>query len=203
VFSVFLSELQVRKIIKMKLLLLAAVLLASSQAVIFDRPCRTTVEAKSNFLAIVYTGTWLELQTTDAENTAQCIVHHYTQRPVLGGFDVIRDGFANDRWHHETGSAQFAFPDETPLLGKFNATIDRVIGGPIFYNYQVVASDYSNYAITWSCTNLPNGQSREEGAILSRTTNFTAAVDQKVTDIISNLGFDRSEFRTIGHSPTE
>jgi retinol-binding protein 4 len=187
----------------MKYFIALVVLVGSIQAVIFDRPCRTTVEAKSNFLAIVYTGTWYELQTSDTENIADCIMHHYTQRPILGGFDVIRDGFFNDIWHHETGSAQFAFPDATPLLGKFNATVNRVIGGPIFYNYQVVASDYSNYAITWSCTDLPNGQSREEGAILSRTTNFTAAVDQKVSDIIRNLGFDRSDFRTITHEPTQ
>lgn len=106
----------------------------------FDRPCRTDVSAKENFLKSAYTGVWYEIQRTDDEG-ADCLIHHYTSSPRANNtYDVVRDGRFNGAPVRETGTAALAFPDETPLLAKFNATIDRITGGSIFYNYQVHAT---------------------------------------------------------------
>lgn len=58
-------------------------------------------------------------------------------------------------------------PEDNILLARFNATLNRVDGELHEYTYQIVHSDYSNYAIVWSCENIDGGErSREEGAIL-------------------------------------
>lgn len=91
-------------------------------------------------------------------------------------------------------------PDADPVLAIFNATLDRLDGETHEYVYQVVHSDYSNYAITWSCENLEGGRSREEGAILGRTTTFSTRVNSTVNFLIESMGFNRDDFRSIDHS---
>lgn len=106
----------------------------------FDRPCRTDVPAKENFLKPAYTGIWYEIQRSDDEG-ADCLIHHYTVAPGINNtYDVARDGRFQGQSHRETGIAAIAFPDEVPLRAKFNATINRITGGNIFYNYQVYAT---------------------------------------------------------------
>lgn len=121
-----------------QLLIILSVLLVGALALEFDRPCRTDVAAKDNFLKAAYSGIWYEIQRSD-DMGADCLIHHYTASSNVS-FDVARDGRFQGVEHRETGSAFIAFPDESPLRAKFNATINRIVGGPIFYNYLIHAT---------------------------------------------------------------
>lgn len=142
---------------------------------------------------------WYEIQRTD-EPQADCITHHYTINIQEEGFNVIRDGLFEGVYFHEEGTAVIADPEASPVLAIFNATLSRLDDEIHEYVYQIVHSDYSNYAITWSCENLEGGRSREEGAILGRTTVFSSRVNTTVNFLVEEMGFIRDDFRTIDHS---
>lgn len=113
---------------------------------------------------------------------------------------MIRDGLFEGVYYHEEGTAILSDPDATPILAILNATLLRVDEEVHEYVYQIVHSDYSNYAITWSCENLEGGRSREEGAILGRTTVLSTRVNNTVNFLLGTMGFNRDDFRTIDHS---
>lgn len=118
-------------------------LICGALAVERDHPCREDVPPKENFLPAAYTGIWYEIQRSD-DDGADCLVHHYTRIANISAFDVARDGRFNGIEHRETGQAWVAFPDEEPMRAVFNATVNRVTGQPIQYNYRIHATDYSN-----------------------------------------------------------
>ncbi|KAG5683963.1 hypothetical protein PVAND_013218 [Polypedilum vanderplanki] len=179
-----------------------ALLVCSVSALEFDRPCRDTVAAKENFSPAFYTGNWFELYNSLDQGNADCIDHHYTRRGLQQVFDVERIGFVEGLgFLREAGVASVAFPNETPMRAIFNATITRITGGTINYNYRVVATDYTNYAVVWSCTDLPNNRSQEEGAILGRQIQLNEASYTKVDAILESVELNREDFRFIDHSP--
>ena len=122
-----------------KNVILISALICGAYLVEFDRPCRTDVPAKDNFLPAAYTGIWYEIQRSD-DNGADCLIHHYTRRANLSAFDVVRDGVFNRTHHRETGEAWVAFPDEVPMRAKLNATVNRVTGQRLTYNYLIHAT---------------------------------------------------------------
>ncbi|KAG5683962.1 hypothetical protein PVAND_013217 [Polypedilum vanderplanki] len=182
-----------------------ALLVCSVSALIFDRPCRDTVAAKDNFSPAFYTGTWFELYNSLDQGNADCIDHHYTRRGLQQVFDVERVGFVQERgFLRETGVAAVAFPEETPMRAIFNATLLRVDDEEeTAYSYRVVATDYTNYAVTWSCIDLPDNRSQEEGAILGRQTQLNEASYVKVDAILESVGLNREDFRFISHQPED
>ncbi|KAG5683964.1 hypothetical protein PVAND_013219 [Polypedilum vanderplanki] len=187
----------------MKAFVVIAILALSASALEFDRPCRDTVEAKENFSPAFYTGTWFELYNS-LDQGGLCIEHHYTRRGIQQVFDVERVGFVTDiGFLRETGIASVAFPEETPMRAIFNATVTRITGGTINYTYRIVATDYTNYAVIWSCTDLPDNRSQEEGAILGRSIQLNEASYTKVDAILESVDLNREDFRFISHQPED
>lgn len=105
----------------------------------------------------------------------------------------------------------------------FNGTVNRINGEVQEYRYQVYATgekknnflmnekyllinflwffkDYTNYAIIWSCIDLPENRSMEEGAIIGRQTQLSPAVYGKVDALLTELDLNREEFRFIEHT---
>ncbi|KAL7027079.1 hypothetical protein ACKWTF_005294 [Chironomus riparius] len=167
----------------------------------FDRPCRTDVSAKENFSPAFYTGIWFELYNSLEQGFAECIDHHYTRRGLQQVFDVERTGRMDGVMVRETGIVRVAFPEETPMRAIFNGTINRITGEVIPYFYRIYATDYTNYAIVWSCIDLENNRSREEGQIVGRQTQLTPAVYAKVDALLEEIGLNREDFRFILHTP--
>ncbi|XP_070502362.1 apolipoprotein D-like [Chironomus tepperi] len=167
----------------------------------FDRPCRSDVPAKENFSPAFYTGIWFELYNSLEQGFAECIDHHYTRRGLQQVFDVDRTGVLNGNRVRETAIVRVAFPDESPMRAILNGTINRINGEVIEYNYRIYATDYTNYAIVWSCTELENNRSREEGSVIGRQTQLTPAVYSKVDALLEEIGLNREDFRFIDHTP--
>lgn len=60
-------------------------------------------------------------------------------------------------------------------------------------------SDYTNYALAWSCTDLPNDRSREEVGIMGRKRNLSETVYRKVDALLAEIDLNRADFRFILH----
>ncbi|XP_070502127.1 apolipoprotein D-like [Chironomus tepperi] len=167
----------------------------------FDRPCREDVPAKENFSPAFYTGIWFELYNSVNQTGAECIDHHYTRRGLQQVFDVDRTGIMNGQRLRETAVVRVVNPDEVPMRAILRGTINRINGEVIEYNYRIYATDYTNYAIVWSCTDLENNRSREEGSVIGRQTQLTPAVYAKVDALLEEIGLNREDFRFIEHTP--
>jgi hypothetical protein len=117
-----------------------ALLACSASALEFDRPCRTDVQAKERFSPAFYTGTWFELYNS-IDQGAECIDHHYTRRGIQQVFDVDRVGFITGLGLlRESGVAAISDPTAEHLTAIFNATLNRITGQVVAYNYRIVAT---------------------------------------------------------------
>ncbi|KAL7028202.1 hypothetical protein ACKWTF_005751 [Chironomus riparius] len=186
------------------LVILFALFCSAFGFVEFDHPCRDTVPAKENFSPAFFTGIWFEvLHSLNGEDAdmVQCIDHHYTRRGLQQVFDVERTGIFRGTRMAENSIVRVAFPDESPMRALLNGTVERVTGGSIEYFYRIHASDYTNYAIIWSCTELPNSRSREEISVLGRSISLSESVYIKVGALLEDIGLQDHLFRYILHSP--
>lgn len=53
------------------------------------------------------------------------------------------------RIHELPMTGKFAYPEASPLIGSFKVSSDNNYDET---NYHILATDYENYALAWSCT---------------------------------------------------
>lgn len=58
-----------------------------------------------------------------------------------------------------------------------------------------MSTDYVNYAVVWSCTNLAANNSREQLWILSRTPELTGTASTRVQQVLDQNAFKRDALR--------
>lgn len=178
------------------LIVLAIALFGAVAAKEYDRPCRfTTVSpnVKTGFSVASYLGAWYEISRYDeALWTLDCVMARYNLQ-ADGSVQVLNSGYApNGTFIDFVGRAVPSFPNQTPLPAKLDV---------VFFPdqepapYWVLSTDYTNYAIVWSCLNLPNGRSRELGWVLSRESRLNAAADARVEQVLRDNDLDRSFMR--------
>lgn len=145
------------------LLLLAT----NSSAVIFDRPCRR-VSMVTDFDLRNYAGSWFEVRryetslqwngdcstftyTLDNEQDPQelSVTHRFAFRN--NGTIIERRGTLGQRGDHHHHPSNVGH-----LMLRFDDAPEATI------NYCLLASDYENYAVVWSCENLEDGRSNGE-----------------------------------------
>jgi hypothetical protein len=86
---------------------------------------------------------------------------------------------------------------------KFSQQVENfcILNHYFYVHVSLKNLDYSNYSILWRCEELPNNRSLEEAIVLGRSTSLSAAVNQKVTDLVTQAGLNRTDFRYISHTP--
>lgn len=149
-------------------ILSAGLLLATStSAIIYDRPCRS-VSMVMDFELSNYAGHWYEVSRyeTSQQWNGDCSTFNYrldneedphallvTHRFAFrtNGTIVDRTGSLGQRADH--------FHDHSNM-GHMILTFDDAPDAEI--NYCLVASDYENYAVVWSCEDLEDGRSNGE-----------------------------------------
>jgi hypothetical protein len=116
----------------MKYILAFFAIAVSSNAEIFDRPCRTRdqLQVKSGFTPLVFVGQWFEHERYEASDQFghDCVVAEY-----VGNFNpdlTLRDVTVINRGRiietgtnfEDIGVAVISFPDEVPLRAQLNVT---------------------------------------------------------------------------------
>lgn len=189
----------------------------------FDRPCRfdqVSPNVKTGFQVGAYLGTWYEVKRYEAQNQTglDCVNARYSLNSD-GSVQVDNTGWTSTgRFIQFIGRAEVAFPNQVPLPGKLNVTffpgrkfksneiieinIDFFLFFVIFTepvaNYWVLSTDYVNYAVVWSCRELPNGRSNESAWVLSRTLNETVVIQQRYEEVLRSNGILINEMRITG-----
>lgn len=120
-------------------------LIGCTNAVIFNRPCRTTQEitVKTGFNVQQYLGVWFEIERYEQafQVNADCVTAQYTANAdgsvrVVNRAQVLSNGTNIDA----IGTAFLTFPDVVPLPAMLNVTFDRFPSLTSTSNYWVIAT---------------------------------------------------------------
>lgn len=150
-------------------LVVAGLLLATScSAIVYDRPCRS-VAMVMDFELQNYARSWYEVSRyeTSPQWNGDCSTFDYVLDPTVADPDelLVTHSFAfrnngtiverrgklaqrQDHHHHPSNVGH--------LMLSFDDMPDSLI------NYCLIASDYENYAVVWSCEDLEDGRSNGE-----------------------------------------
>ena len=125
--------------------ILLVALVGCTNAVLFNRPCRTTddITVKSGFNVQQYLGVWFEIERYEQafQVNADCVTAQYSANAdgsvrVLNRAQVLSNGTNLDA----LGTAFLTFPNEVPLRAMLNVTFDRFPSLTSTSNYWVIAT---------------------------------------------------------------
>lgn len=155
----------------MKLLMCLALFAATASARQVDRPCQP-ITIREGLDVVRYLGLWFELERFESPFQVgfECVTANYNLNPD-GSVRVANEGLTPaGNFFQQIGRAVISFPDETPLRAQLNVSFFDMPNDRS--NYWVLSTDYINYALVFSCEDLPNERSNESFWYLSRTTEY-------------------------------
>ncbi|CAF4867620.1 unnamed protein product [Pieris macdunnoughi] len=151
--------------------------LSSNEPVILSGQCNQTIPGVGNFNLTRFEGEWRLLSSYyNARQSGQCNRATYTDRGNTMG---IVNSHITDRLRSiSTGTAS-----TTAESGKLVVNVGTNPPAPFW----ILATDYENYALAYSCENLPNNQQRISSWKLSRSNTFSAQANDFMNNVINRV----------------
>ncbi|CAG5005077.1 unnamed protein product [Parnassius apollo] len=144
--------------------------------------CDETIRAKANFNASAYLGRWIEIaRYPQLYQIGECSRAQYNL--VNGTVEVVNTEVINSTLDTMIGSAFVASNDGSGIL---NVTFVLENGVVNVANYYILETDYDNFALVYSCRNLPDGNRQVSSWKLSRTQTLSNEANNVMNNIISN-----------------
>ncbi|GBP77574.1 Apolipoprotein D [Eumeta japonica] len=174
-----------------------AVLLLASSALgqsIQQGQCNGAIPAQTNLIISMINGTWNQIERVNNDKeVGQCSSTEYVvvntdtiqviNREVVDRTESFRNGTAT----RSSGDAS----------GRFIVTYE----GNIDHPYWILATDYANYALVYSCMNLNNTTREVYAWKFSRTTALSATDLTQINSVISLYPeLSNASFTTVSHS---
>lgn len=106
---------------------------------------------------------------------------------------VLNSGYFNGQFISFTGRAVLTYPERDPLPAKLTVQFSPEQPTSIYWT---LSTDYSNYAVVWSCRELPNGRSNESAWVLSRTPEVSLAVRNRYEEVLRQNNIVLEAMRT-------
>ncbi|XP_045776254.1 uncharacterized protein LOC123874798 [Maniola jurtina] len=155
-------------------------------------PCDTRIRAKANFDVAAYLGKWYEMASyPQAFQFGECARAQYS----LGdnAVNVINTQVINKTLDVRTATAVVASTDGSGLL---EVTFNFPDGVPNIVNYYVLETDYTNFALVYSCSNTSDGNRRVTSWKLSRRTTLSPEAVPIIDRIINETqGLDQEYYQ--------
>ncbi|XP_050354414.1 LOW QUALITY PROTEIN: uncharacterized protein LOC126776158 [Nymphalis io] len=167
------------------------------QPVVFVGQCDPNIPVVQNFRPDAYAGRWrmIDTYTSDFQSLqGSCIDATYTLTPS-GTVDVYNTQVINQALDTITGNATLATTDgSAKLLVNFPTTTQSS-------DYWILDTDYTSFALVYSCRNINPQQRRVWSWKLSRTRELSAAATQRINQVISTIDvLDERYYNRIDHS---
>lgn len=104
---------------------------------------------------------------------------------------VLNQGYDANR-HRYTSITGRAYAKDPSQPARLSLHLDGV---PFEGNYWLIDTDYDNYALVYSCSDLPRGMGRlDQGFVLSRGKNYDDELVKRLTNQLVVYGVDPSQF---------
>ncbi|XP_075983119.1 uncharacterized protein LOC142981240 isoform X2 [Anticarsia gemmatalis] len=152
-------------------------------AIILPGQCDANIPVVQNFNVQAFMGTWREISSYYTESsTGTCIKAQYDLGQT--GVNVLNSQVINQQLLTITGSASVASTDGSARL---RVLLDVGAPQPVEQELWVLATDYTGYAISYSCVNVNSETKRVFSWILSRTRQLSAASQTQVDQVVNAI----------------
>ncbi len=168
-------------------LLCAMALLAGSASAVQLGGCRTKPPAVKTFDASQFVGNWYEIYRSSdiAFETGICNTASYAATGE-NEISITNNEYVNGAQSQALGTALCSKLGDARCHASFN-WLDATHGS----NYWVTSTDYTNYAVIYSCTEYLSGVlSSEYYWIFSRSSSMSSADKITSLNLVSNYGYD-------------
>ncbi|XP_045453252.1 uncharacterized protein LOC123662453 [Melitaea cinxia] len=167
------------------------------EPIIFNGQCDPNIPVVQNFRPQDYTGRWRMIETYPSEFQSlqsTCSDALYTLNSN-GIVDVYNTQVINQTLDTINGTATLATTDgSAKLLVNFP-------NAPAPSDYWILDTDYTSFALVYSCLNISNLQRRVWTWKLSRTRELTAAANTRINQVMSGINvLDQRYYINIDHS---
>ncbi|KAJ0173509.1 hypothetical protein K1T71_010658 [Dendrolimus kikuchii] len=167
-------------------------------SIILPGRCNETIRGIPNFDAVAYMGRWIEIQRyPQPDQFGTCDRAEYSLNSVV---NVRNTQVVNQILLTQLGQGFIASTDGSAQLD----VIFEVNGVTVTANYYVLATDYVNYALVYSCRNLDSGNRQVGSWKLSRTTSLNNQANNAMNVAIANTqGLIQEYYLTTSQSDVD
>ncbi|XP_042855420.1 crustacyanin-A2 subunit-like [Penaeus japonicus] len=153
------------------------------------------VANQDNFDLRRYSGRWYQTQIIDNayQPFTRCIHSNYDYSDSDYGFKVTTAGFSpNNEYLRLQGKI---YPTKDFPAAHMLIDFPTALAAP----YEVIETDYENYACVYSCIDWDNYKS-EFGFVFSRTPQNSGPASDKCASVFRRNGVDFSTFNVVPHT---
>ncbi|XP_061721996.1 uncharacterized protein LOC133528577 [Cydia pomonella] len=153
-------------------------------AIVLPGPCDDRIQAKADFEVNGYLGRWFEVSKyPQRDQVGECSRAHYSPGQGDAPVDVRNTIVYNQTLETREGTAVLHSTDGSGLLWVTFVLDDGVV---VETNYYVLETDYTSFALVYSCRDLDNGDSEVYSWKLSREPTLSDAANSIIDEVIRN-----------------
>ncbi|XP_063387670.1 uncharacterized protein LOC134673601 [Cydia fagiglandana] len=153
-------------------------------AIVLPGPCDDRIQAKADFEVNSYLGRWFEVSKyPQRDQVGECSRAHYSPGQGDAPVDVRNTIVYNQTLEIREGTAVLHSTDGSGLLWVTFVLDDEVV---VESNYYVLETDYTSFALVYSCRDLDNGDSEVYSWKLSREPTLSDAANNIIDEVIRN-----------------
>ncbi|XP_063628207.1 uncharacterized protein LOC134799701 [Cydia splendana] len=151
-------------------------------AIVLPGPCDDRIQAKADFEVNAYLGRWFEVSKyPQRDQVGECSRAHYSAGQGDAPVDVMNTIVYNQTLETREGTAVLHSTDGSGLLWVTFVLDDEVV---VESNYYVLETDYTSFALVYSCRDLDNGDSEVYSWKLSREPTLSDAANNIIDEVI-------------------
>lgn len=171
--------------------------LSSINAIFKEGSCPQFANATNSFELESFMGPWFEIaRTADIEFEQGNCVNVYFELNANKTVDVSISEPIEGEYHKFQLVAEPS--DLNTLTFKLTSSDGRLTREPFALNYQILATDYDNYAYIYSCTDVESGRNEYFFILLRRDSEYRDLLEEALKFLADNFGVDRNNLAYRG-----